>query len=102
MVRSEEYKLLRNNINGQRLLFDLKKDPNEFEDIAADSSNDDICQAMTNALVEWQGGHEPEVHIYLDEDAPICHASNARPRDPELRKTVKEYYTKRFTEERNN
>jgi arylsulfatase A-like enzyme len=99
MVRSECYKLLRNNDSGERLLFDLRNDPFELEDISDTSEMEELMEEMTAALTRWQGGERPRVRVYLDENAPIAPAHNARPGSPELREPLIRYYADRFRAE---
>ncbi|HWL14994.1 MAG TPA: sulfatase-like hydrolase/transferase [Opitutus sp.] len=56
MVRDERWKLIRYRVNGQERLqlFDLKKDPDELHDLAADSAYHEIVQRLLRAHAAWQ------------------------------------------------
>lgn len=62
-VRDDRYKLIRYTRINRTQLFDLKEDPNELNDLAADPSQAPRLQSMTELLKQWQ--------TQLDDDQPL-------------------------------
>jgi arylsulfatase A-like enzyme len=66
MIRDDHYKYV--HFNGlPNMLFDLKNDPNEFYNLAADPKYKDVILEYQSRLIEWRQTYEDNSRGYLQE-----------------------------------
>lgn len=64
MVRTEEYKYW-HVLDLPPVLFDLKKDPQEFYNVAADPAYASVENECRRRLLEWRMGNQDETYTDL-------------------------------------
>lgn len=78
MARNRKYKLLYDNFNKRKILFDLENDPYEIEDLSNKKDYADILNSLFEALNKWQlTGIASYQKPYLNENEKISRTPNA-------------------------
>ncbi len=97
MVRSEQYKLIRNR-KGKSLFFNLEEDPLELNNLYDDTQYEHEIKAHIQAIVNWQGKDSVFGENYLDYNAPIIDQPNVTTDSDGHRDEIIEYYKNKMAE----
>jgi arylsulfatase len=95
MVRSRSHKLLLHRHKRTSQFYDLENDPQELNNLAMAATNQDRMEAFVQQFEEWRGWDFEKQH-YVDEDAPIIDADNARSYDDGHREGMRAYYDEKM------
>jgi len=77
---------------GRSLFYDLTKDPLEFYDLFNDPAYQKEIGWLKESIIEWQGGDNPEVKVYLDENAPVIDRPNVPSKTDNHREIIEKYF----------
>ncbi len=82
-VRDERYKLIRYPQIDFLQLFDLRNDPDELENLAADPSQEERIRAMTALVAQWQACLEDQQPLQVSDPQPREVDLTGRSRTPD-------------------
>ncbi len=95
MARSRDYKLILASGDNENLFYDLRKDPQELNNLYKSPQYRDRVNQMEAALSAWRC-KDPNPKPFLDENAPQINQPNVPPRDLSHRQAFMEYYRKKM------
>lgn len=97
MVRTRSHKLLVHRGQDLTQLYDLERDPQELNNLASDDPDQDVLQSLTDQIEAWRGWDFDNTP-YVDENAPIIAAANARNYNDGHRESMETYFDDRMKE----
>jgi len=95
MARSARSKLILAGPRGQGLFFDLRKDPQEMNNLFSSPEHQDEIRKMTAALSAWRS-KDPKPQAFLDYSAPQIRQPNVPSRDLSHREAAIQYYREKM------
>lgn len=91
MARTRQYKLLlTSGPRGEKLFFDLRKDPLELQDLSRLPEVQDEMKRLAEAAAAWRP--EPSPERFVDEAAPQIRGANVPPPGLGHRQAIMDYY----------
>ena len=97
MVRTHSHKLLLHRGLDTTQLYDLERDPQELNNLAAGDADREVLESLTDKFEEWRGW-DFDKEVYSDENAPIIASANARNHDDGHRESMESYFDDRMKE----